>query len=253
MLNLIILHCPACLGALNVPTNLTSTLFKTYEISLNYNYSYGSEYDNKLNAHLVNAYFSRNFNRFSIIAVIPYTYSISQIQHGDMDMIDKLNSLYGLDIGIRYFPIYSRFSKYRNILSILILYKLPIGFYELNEENHNIVDYISVGIGYAFVYNKLINYSEVTYSKALKEEYLQSDKARFLIGSYYTFNRFELGPIINYMYQKVLNSHEITLGLSYGFNVLNSLVNLNIHRSVYYKGDGISNDILFELILRGGI
>ncbi len=253
MLNLIILHCPACLGALNVPTNLTSTLFKTYEISLNYNYSYGSQHDNKLNGHLLNAYFSRNFNRFSIIAVIPYIYSISQMKHGDMDTTDKLNSLYGLDIGIRYSPIYSRFSKYRSTLSILILYKLPIGFYDLNGISYEIVDYLSFGLGYAFVYNKLINYSEAIYSRALKEDNNQSDKARFLIGSYYAFKRLELGPVINYMYQKALNSHEITIGLSYGFNVLNLPISLNIHKSIYYRGEGVSNDILFELILRGGI
>ncbi|MEO0217448.1 MAG: hypothetical protein ABIL72_02790 [candidate division WOR-3 bacterium] len=247
MINILILHCPACYGTLNIPITLTSTLFKTYEISTNYNYAYGSNLKGQINSNNLSLSLIRNFKRFSLISVFPYYYIKTT---GSLE--DQISSLHGIDIGIRFFPVYAKFSKYRTVISILTSYKLPIGFYIRNNQYEKIVDYLSFGSGYAFVYNKFINYGEIIYSKALKDNDIQSDRARTISGFYYAFNKYEIGPVLNWVYQKALNSNEITLGISLGLNVFNINTNLNVHKSVYYRGSGIENDFLFEIVLRGG-
>lgn len=241
-------HCPACVGALNVPTSLSTTSFKNYEFYIGYNYSFNSSSNINLSAHTLNLVLTRNFNKFSLISVFPFTSSKSS-HHS---YIDNINTLYGIDVGFRYFPIYSRYSKTRSTLSILVSYKLPIGFYFLNDENLKISDYITFGGGYAFIMNKVINYGELIYSKALKRDHIQLDRARGILGFYYVFKNFELGPILNYVYQEALNSNEVSLGLSYGFFVSNLNINLNAHKSIFYEGHGVENEFSFEINLKGG-
>ncbi|MCS7244833.1 MAG: hypothetical protein N2504_01755 [candidate division WOR-3 bacterium] len=248
MIFFLVSHCPACVGALNVPTSLSTTSFKNYEFFINYNYSFGSSADVKLNAHTFNLTFVRNFSKFSLISVLPFTLSRST-HHSS---IDNINTLYGIDMGFRYFPVYSKYSKTRSTLSILVSYKFPIGFYSLNNENLRISEYISFGTGYAFIMNKIISYGEAIYSRALKRDHMQLDKARGILGFYYVFENFELGPILNYVYQEALSSDEISLGLSYGFSVNKLNINLNAHKSVFYKGHGVENEFSFEISLKGG-
>ena len=240
-------HCPACVGALNVPTGLSSTLFKNYEIFTNWTYSYGKNEHGQLNSHLLNLFISKNFNKLSLFFSLPLIYSTS-ISMGK----DKIFSLYGVDMGFRAFPIYSKFSKFRNVVSLLVSYKVPIGFFKLNDMNYEIVDYISFGGGYSFVYNKILGFGEAIYSKALKDDHTQSDKSRIVLGSHYAFDKLQLGPIFNYLYQKALNSNEISIGLGVGFRLSALLLNLSFHKSIYYNGDRISNNYSTELILRGG-
>jgi hypothetical protein len=245
----VILHCPACAGALNVPIGTSSTLFKTYEIFTNWTYSYGNSNEGKLNGNALNVLISRNFSRFSLFISTAYIYSFSQ----KMDMEDRISSLYGLDIGMKIYPIYEKFSKSKRILSLFSSFKTPIGFYKLNGNNQDIVSYLSFGIGYSFLYNKFINFSEAIYSKALKDDHIQSDKSRIILGSSYAFEKLQIGPIVNYLYQKALNSNEISLGIAFGFKVFNVFFDLNIHKSIYYQGEGIENDYTIETIIKGGL
>ncbi len=247
MLNIIILHCPACYGALNVPITSTSTLFKTYEISISYLYSYGSNSNGSISYNNFNLSLIRNIRRFSLIFLLPYYYLKTE---GVIN--DNISTLHGIDLGVRFFPVYAKFSKHRTIFSALLSYKLPLGFYAKNNQYEDITSYISIGSGYAFIYNKTINYGEIIYSKATKENSIQSDRARAIFGLYYSFSTFEIGPVINWVYQKYLNSNELTLGLSYGFKIFDMNINLSAHKSLYYKGKGIDNDFSLELVLRGG-
>lgn len=240
-------HCPACVGALNVPTGLSSTLFKRYEVFTNWTYSYGKDEHGQLNSNFISFFISRNFNKFSLFFSSPIIYSSSK-----METEDKIFSLYGIDMGFRAFPIYRKFSKFRNVVSLLISYKFPIGFYKLNDNSYEIVDYITFGGGYSFIYNRILGFGEAIYSKALKDNHIQSDKSRVILGSHYSLDKLQLGPIFNYLYQKALNSNEISVGLSVGFNLFGLFLDLNLHKSIYYNGDGISNNYSTELILRGG-
>lgn len=248
MLFNLILHCPACVGALNVPTGLSSTLFKKYEVLTNWTYSYGENEHGQLSGNSFNLFVSRNFKKFSLFLSSPIVHSFSKMEM----MEDKVFSLYGIDLGFRVFPVYGKFSKFRNTISLLVSYKFPIGFYKLNDNSYEVVDYVSFGGGYSFAYNKVLGFGEAIYSKALKEDHIQSDKSRVILGFYYALNKLQLGPIINYLYQKALNSNEISGGLSIGFNLFGLFLDLNLHKSIYYKGDGISNNYSTELILRGG-
>lgn len=248
MLFSLIGHCPACVGALNVPTGLSSTLFKNYEVFTNWTHSYGKNEHGQLNGHSLNLFVSRNFKKFSLFLSSPIVYSFSKMEM----MEDKVFSLYGIDLGFRVFPIYGKFSKFRNTISFLVSYKLPIGFYKLNDNSYEIVDYASFGGGYSFVYGNILGFGEAIYSKSLKEDHIQSDKSRVILGFSYAFNKLQLGPILNYLYQKALNSNEISLGLSLGFKLFDLFLDLNLHKSIYYNGDGISNNYSTELILRGG-
>ncbi len=240
-------HCPACVGALNVPTGLSSTLFKNYEVFITWTYSYGKDEHGQLSGNSFNFFVSRNFKKFSLFLSSPIVYSNSK-----METEDKIFSLYGIDLGFRLFPIYGKFSKFRNVVSLLASYKLPIGFYNLNDKSYEIVDYVSFGGGYSFVYDKVLGFGEAIYSKALKDNHIQSDKSRIVLGFSYAFNKLQLGPILNYLYQKALNSNEISAGLSIGFSLFGLFLDLNLHKSIFYNGDGISNNYSTELILRGG-
>ena len=72
-------HCPACVGALNVPTGLSSTLFKRYEVFTNWTYSYGKDEHGQLNSNFISFFISRNFNKFSLFFSSPIIYSSSKI------------------------------------------------------------------------------------------------------------------------------------------------------------------------------